>query len=109
MWPTGMTVVDHNTISRFRTNKLKDSFKEIFKQVVLMLTDEGLISLKQIFTDGIKIEAQANKYSFVWGKSIKTNKAKMLAQLEELWKYAQSISNEDSSNPDPPEFKEISR
>ncbi|WP_278034756.1 transposase [Flavobacterium nitratireducens] len=46
MWLTGMTVVDHNTISRFRTNKLKDSFKEIFKQVVLMLASEGLISLK---------------------------------------------------------------
>ena len=102
MWLTGMTVVDHNTISRFRTNKLKDSFKEFFKQVVLMLASEGLISLKQINTDGTKIEAQANKYSFVWGKSIKTNKAKMLTQLEELWKYAQSVSNDDGTNPEPP-------
>lgn len=34
MWLTGMTIVDHNTINRFRSNKLKDSFKEIFKQVV---------------------------------------------------------------------------
>ncbi|MFC5683616.1 IS1182 family transposase [Flavobacterium sp. MAHUQ-51] len=109
MWLTGMTVVDHNTISRFRTNKLKDSFKEIFKQVVLMLASEGLISLKQINTDGTKIEAQANKYSFVWGKSIKTNKAKMLTQLEELWKYAQSVSNDDGTNPEPPQFKEISQ
>ena len=109
MWLTGMTVVDHNTISRFRTKKLKDSFKEIFKQVVLMLAEEGLISLKQIYTDGTKIEAQANKYSFVWGKSIKTNKAKMLTQLEELWKYAQSVSNDDGNNPESPEFKEISK
>jgi transposase len=107
MWLTGMAVIDHNTISRFRTNKLKDSFKEIFKQVVLMLAEEGLISLKQIYTDGTKIEAQANKYSFVWGKSIKTNKAKMLTQLEELWNYAQSIS--EDGNPEPPEFKEISK
>ena len=84
MWLTSMTIVDHNTINRFRSNKLKDSFKEIFKQVVLMLVSEGLITLKQIYTDGTKIEAQAGRYTFVWGKSIKTNKVKMLTQLEDL-------------------------
>ncbi len=109
MWLTGMTIVDHNTINRFRINKLQESFKEIFKQVVLMLASEGLISLKQIYTDGTKIEAQAGRYTFVWGKGIQTNKAKMLAQPEALWKYAQSISNDDGSDPEPPEFKEISK
>lgn len=109
MWLTGMTVVDHNTINRFRSNKLKDSFKEIFKQVVLMLASEGFISLKQIYTDGTKIEAQANRYTFVWGNSIKTNKAKMLTQLKDLWNYAQSISKDEDPNLEPPEFKEISK
>lgn len=109
MWLTSMTVVDHNTINRFRSDKLKDSFKEIFKQVVLMLASEGLVTLKQIYTDGTKIEAQAGRYTFVWGNSIKTNKAKMLTQLEELWKYAQSIDNDEEPNPDPSEFKEISK
>lgn len=109
MWLTGMTIVDHNTINRFRSNKLKDSFKEIFKQVVLMLASEGLISMKQLYTDGTKIEAQAGRYTFVWGKSIQTNKAKMLTQLEDLWNYAQSIANDDEQNPEPPQFKEISK
>src|SRR5690554_105112 len=109
MWLTGMSTVDHNTINRFRSDKLKDSFKEIFKQVVMMLAEEGLISMKQIYTDGTKIEAQAGRYTFVWGKSIKTNKAKMLTQLEELWNYAQSISNNDDPDTEPPQFKEISQ
>lgn len=109
MWLTSMTIVDHNTINRFRSDKLKESFKEIFKQVVLMLASEGLINLKQIYTDGTKIEAQAGRYTFVWGNSIKTNKAKMLTQLEELWRYAQSIDNEDDPNPEPTEFKGISK
>lgn len=109
MWLTSMTIVDHNTVNRFRSDKLKDSFKEIFKQVVLLLAAEGLITLKQIYTDGTKIEAQAGRYTFVWGNSIKTNKAKMLTQLEELWKYAQSIDNDEEPNPDPAEFKEISK
>ena len=59
MWLTSMTIVDHNTINRFRSDKLKENFKEIFKQVVLMLASERLVNLKQIYTDGTKIEAQA--------------------------------------------------
>ena len=109
MWLSSMTIVDHNTINRFRSDKLKDSFKEIFKQVVLMLANEGLITLKNIYTDGTKIEAQAGRYTFVWGNSIKTNKSKMLTQLEELWSYAQSIDNDDEPNPEPNQFKEISK
>lgn len=109
MWLSSMTIVDHNTINRFRSDKLKENFKEIFKQVVLMLASEGLVNLKQIYTDGTKIEAQAGRYTFVWGNSIKTNKEKMLTQLEELWKYAQGIDNEDDPNPEPTEFKEISK
>lgn len=74
-----------------------------------MLASEGLISMKQLYTDGTKIEAQAGRYTFVWGKSIQTNKAKMLTQLEDLWNYAQSIANDDEPNPEPPKFKEISK
>lgn len=65
MWLSLMTIVDHNTVNRFRSNKLQKSFKEIFKQVFLMLADQGLITLKQIYTDSNKIEAQAGKYTFV--------------------------------------------
>ena len=53
-----------------------------------MLAAEGLLTLKEIYTDGTKIEANANRYAFVWGNAIKTNKEKMKQQLDELWKYA---------------------
>lgn len=49
MWLISMTIVDRNAITRFRSDKLKESFKEIFKQVVLFLASEGLINLKQIY------------------------------------------------------------
>ena len=81
MWLSNMSIVDHNTINRFRNNKLEAAFKDIFSQVVLLLTEEGLVSLRQVFVDGTKIEAQANRYSFVWANAIKTNKEKMLGQL----------------------------
>ena len=48
MWLSGRESIDHNTIARFRSNKLKAVFKDIFKQVVLLLTEEKLVSLKRV-------------------------------------------------------------
>lgn len=109
MWLSAQQVADHNTIARFRSKKLKTIFKDIFRQVVLLLADEGLVTLKEVFTDGTKIESMAGRYTFVWGKAIKTRKSKMSEQLEELWQYAQSIADEEDTDPTPPDFKTISK
>lgn len=109
MWLSAQQIADHNTIARFRSKKLKTIFKDIFKQVVLLLADEGLVSLKEVFTDGTKIESIAGRYTFVWGNAIKTRKEKMVEQLEEMWKYAQSIAQEEDRDPTPPDFKIIEK
>ena len=66
----GRKAPDHNTISRFRTNILsKGAGQELLKQLNQMLIEAGLIDLKAVFIDGTKIEANANKYSFIWKKA----------------------------------------
>lgn len=107
MWLSGMQQPDHNTINRFRSERLKEVLKTIFAQVVELLAQSGHLSLKEIYTDGTKIEANANKYTFVWGNSIKYNKAKMEAQLKELWAYTESIAAEELKDTEPVEFNEI--
>ena len=44
-----------------------------------MLIEAGVIDLKAVFIDGTKIEANANKYSFVWKKA----QAKKMTKLNE--------------------------
>ena len=108
MWLLGMKKPDHNTINRFRSEKLSGVLKQIFSQIVLLLQQEGIVSLKEaVFTDGTKIESAANKYTFIWGKSIKTNKERMKAQLDELWGYAQSVAAEELKDTAPLEYNEI--
>jgi transposase len=107
MWLSGMSRPDHNTINRFRSDRLKNVLKEVFSQVVLMLNESGHLDLKDIYTDGTKIEANANKYTFVWGNAIKTNTAKMGKQLEELWAYTQKVAKEELSQ-QVSDFTEIS-
>lgn len=107
MWLSAMNYPDHNTINRFRGVRLKETLRAIFEQVVELLAKEGLLSIDEVFTDGTKIEANANKYTFVWKKSIQTNKEKMKKQLAEIWEYAQNIADDEDRLPDPPDFTTI--
>lgn len=107
MWLSGMSTPDHNTINRFRGERLKEVLEKIFTGVVLLLCEEGLLSLKELYTDGTKIEASANRYTFVWGKAIKTNREKIQKQLSELWQYAQSVAASEMDDTDPSGFDKI--
>jgi len=42
MWLSAMSYPDHNTINRFRGDRLNGVLKEIFSQVVLLLVEQGL-------------------------------------------------------------------
>jgi transposase len=95
MWLSGMSYPDHNTINRFRSERLKGVFKEVFSQVVLLLIDHGHITLKEIYLDGTKIEANANRYTFVWGKAIRKSRDRIQRQLKELWAYAEQVAKEE--------------
>ena len=66
----GQRAPDHNTINRFRKNILtQEAGQDILRQLVVLLHERGLLSLEAAFIDGTKIEANANKYSFVWKKA----------------------------------------
>lgn len=107
MWLSGMSKPDHNTINRFRAERLKEVLEKIFTEVVLLLAEEGLLTVKELYTDGTKIEAGANRYTFVWGKAIKTNREKIKKQLSELWQYAQMVAASEMDDTDPSGFDKI--
>ena len=46
MWLSGMSQPDHNTLNRFRSEKLTVVLKEIFAQVVMMLAETGHLKFK---------------------------------------------------------------
>ena len=107
MWLSGLNKPDHNTINRFRSERLKDVLKTVFGKVVELLVEAGHLNLKEVYTDGTKLEAQANRYTFVWGNAIKTNKAKMEEQLKSLWAYAESVAAEELKDEAPESFTPV--
>lgn len=65
MWLTGNQVLDFMTINRFRSERMKDVILDVFTEVVNLLIEEKYIKFENYFLDGTKIEANANKYSYV--------------------------------------------
>ncbi len=85
MWLlNGEPVPDHSTISRFRKNRLGASIESLFYQFVQKLCELGEVNYEDVFVDGTKIEASANRYTFVWKKAVEKNESKMLLKVQAL-------------------------
>lgn len=80
----GQKAPDHNTIARFRSGRLRNVIEDLFNQLVEKLHQLGEIAFENIFIDGTKIEAYANKYSFVWKKATVKNEEKLQAKIHKL-------------------------
>ncbi|WP_148880708.1 transposase, partial [Streptococcus sp. Marseille-P7376] len=80
---TGQLVVSYRTINRFRVAEgMEDLIRDLFIDLNLRLKMEELVTLDCLFIDGTKIEANANKYSFVWKKATDKFSVKLQEQIQ---------------------------
>lgn len=77
----GKRAPDHNTIARFRTKRLDGILDELLTQFVMRLHEKKEIQFENVFIDGTKLEAYANKYSFVWKKATEKNELKLHSKI----------------------------
>ena len=67
---------DHNTICRFIRDHLSGCLEDLLNQLIRQLAEAGEISFEQIFLDGTKVEANANRYTFIWRGTVEKNQEK---------------------------------
>ena len=80
---TGQLVVSYRTINRFRVaTGMENLIRDLFIDLNFRLKMEELVTLECLFIDGTKIEANANKYSFVWKKATDKFSAKLQKQIQ---------------------------
>jgi len=77
-------VPDHSTFARFRSIHFAPCANRILAEMSNSLYDIGEISGDAIFIDGTKIEACANKYTFVWKKAVTKNQGRLLIKLADF-------------------------
>ena len=87
----GEKAPNHHETARFRSIRLPECTEELFYQLAERLYSLGEIKYEHLFVDGTKIEANANKYSFVWKKSVTKYEVRLLERLETV---VQEISNQ---------------
>lgn len=102
MWLSANQEPDHNTINRFRSQRLKESINKIFTQVVVMLVEMGQLSLDVAYIDGTKIESTANRYTFVWRKTVEKNKEKLEKKIRKVLEYIEEGIAQDAMPDDEP-------
>jgi transposase len=70
--------------------------EQVFTLVVGMLLEKGYVKLENYFLDGTKIEADANKYSFVWKKAAKHFKARLQERISELLDHIDEVNDKEN-------------
>lgn len=85
IWLAARQTPDFRTINRFRSERMKDVLARVFTAVLELLVAEGYVKLEHYFVDGTKIEANANRYTFVWGKAVARYKARLQEQVKQLF------------------------
>lgn len=89
----GKRAPDHNTLNRFRKEVMPALLQDMFRQLMSYLYEQGELDYETVFIDGTKIEANANRYSFVWRKKVEN----YLAKLRE--KAGQALLEMDITEP----------
>jgi len=84
----------------FKGKKLTgEILDELNYQFLLRLKKEGLITLKELFIDGTKIEANANRYTFVWRGSLNYHLAGLLDTIDSLYTAYNTLLHENGYGP----------
>ena len=80
----GMNAPSFATFGNFIRNELTASVEEIFKEINRYIFEKEQVDLEHTYIDGTKIEANANRYTWVWKKSCVRNRDKVFDKLSAL-------------------------
>lgn len=93
----------HRTLARFRKQHLS-AFEDLFRQVVRVAQDAGLVALGTLAVDGSKVRANASKHKAMSYERMKQDETRLKAEIEELLQRA-----EDADAAEDAEFGEDRR
>ena len=96
MWLSGNSIPDFRTINHFRGKRLRGHIHMLFAEVVKLLQEMNFLSLDVQYVDGTKIESFANRYTFVWRKSVEKNKQKLEQKINSILQDIDNQIREDA-------------
>ena len=74
----------YRTFGNFINEVLNDSIEDIFVDINKTIFEKEKVDLTHIYIDGTKLEANANKYSWVWKKATEKSRYKLYEKVTTL-------------------------
>ncbi|MFD2414220.1 transposase, partial [Paenibacillus rhizoplanae] len=108
MWLAGRQRPDFRTLNRFRSQRMRNVLETVFTAVLQFLADEKYVSLEHYFVDGTKIEANANRYTFVWSKAVSKHKAKLRDKVQALFADIEAAEEQEEQENQGKDLDELS-
>ena len=99
MWLAAMQQPDFRTLNDFRGVRMKAFMDELFETMIQKLITDNYITMENYFLDGTKIEADANKYSFVWKKSTLRFEEKLKEKIQATLAHIHTITQQEAGEP----------
>ena len=100
IWLTKGQKPQRDAFYDFKGKKLTgEILDELNYQFMRRLQKEGLLTLKELYIDGTKIEANANRYTFVWRGSINYHLAGLLDTIDALYAKYNAFLYENGYGP----------
>lgn len=84
IWLAGGCRPCFKTLSEFRSCRMQDLVDMVLSRVLCYLVDQGYVNLEDLYVDGSKWAANANKHKVVWGKNTARYKAGVLDRIAGL-------------------------
>lgn len=94
MWLAGMQDPDFRTISDFRKLKLLN-VKDLFRQVLEMCKELGMVKCGKVAIDGTKIEANCGRNKITYRKNIERRKQTLEEQIDLIFEEVEAIDQEE--------------
>jgi transposase len=97
MWLSGGNRPDFRTLNRFRGSTMKEVVGEVFAEVLEYLIDEGYVKMETYFVDGTKIEANANRYGWVWAKNVRRYQTQVREKIGALLDEIERVNEQEQA------------
>ena len=96
IWLTQGEKPQRDAFYDFINNKLTgEILDDLNYQFIRRLKKEGLVTMEAIYIDGTKIEANANRYTFVWRGTLNYHLAGLLDTIDSLYSRYNELLNEN--------------
>lgn len=73
----------HMAFQRFINNQLKGNISDIFTEITETIFEKTNADTRILYLDGTMMEANANKFTFVWKKTAEKSLAKSICRIKE--------------------------